>query len=34
MNRVTSMDRNIQVMPKYIKSCDTSDEKNYAKMNN
>ena len=34
MNRITSMDRNIQVMPKYIKSCDTSDEKNYAKMNN
>ena len=34
MNRITNMDRNIQVMPKYIKSCDTSDEKNYAKMNN
>jgi len=34
MNRITNMDRNIQVMPKYIKSCDTSDEKNYTKMNN
>merc|ERR1712131_580798 len=34
MNRIPNMDRNIQVMPKYIKSCDTSDEKNYAKMNN